>query len=79
MLTNLIHEVKESERFTYIFDGNSQLLDHMLVSPALLEQVKHVRIPRFNASYPEVLSMDSTVANRSSDHDPIVATFTFKD
>ncbi|KPJ93749.1 MAG: hypothetical protein AMJ55_07500 [Gammaproteobacteria bacterium SG8_15] len=78
-LTNLIREVKESERFTYIYDGNSQALDHMLVSPSLLEQVKTVRIPRFNANYPEILGADPTSANRSSDHDPIVATFKLKD
>ena len=77
-LFDLIHEVKASERFTYIFDGNSQALDHMLVSPSLLEQMKDVRILHFNASYPEVLSADATTANRSSDHDPIAATFILK-
>jgi predicted extracellular nuclease len=77
-LFNLIREVKESERFSFIFDGNSQALDHMLVSSSLLEQMKHVRIRHFNASYPEVVSVDATTANRSSDHDPIVATFTLK-
>jgi hypothetical protein len=75
VLTDLIHKVKQSERFTYIFDGNSQVLDHMLVSPSLLARVKQVRIRHFNASCPEVLSADATTAHRSSDHDPIVVSF----
>jgi len=76
-LSNLILEVKKPSRFTFIFDGNSQVLDHMLISPALLQAYKKVKILHFNASYPHHLSHDVSTANRSSDHDPVLASFKF--
>ena len=36
-LRNLIYAETPQERFTYLYDGNSQVLDHMLVSPGLLD------------------------------------------
>ena len=36
MLTTLIETLPPSERYTYVFEGNSQALDHMLVSDELL-------------------------------------------
>ena len=76
-LTNLVNQVPEGQRFTYIYEGNAQVLDHLLVSPALLEHVAGVDILHFNASFPESLSANSTTPIRSSDHDPVVATFDF--
>ena len=77
-LYNLINNVKKAQRYTYIFDGNSQVLDHMLVSPALNTNSTQVRILHFNASVPDAVGEDATTANRSSDHDPILATFKIK-
>ena len=36
-LTNLIDTVPEDERYSFIFQGNSQQLDHILVSDSLIE------------------------------------------
>ena len=55
-LTNLIELEKDAERFTFVFDGNSQVLDHTLVSPALLERFVAVDVLHFNASFPDALA-----------------------
>ena len=76
-LINLVNLEKEPERFTYAYDGNSQVLDHMLVSPALLDLFVGVDVLHFNASYPASLGADATTPISSSDHDPLEGRFVF--
>jgi len=75
-LTNLIMVEKDAERYTYVYDGNSQVLDHMLVSPALYDLLAATDILHFDASYPEVLVRDPTTPLGVSDHDPVEGRFT---
>ena len=77
-LTNLIEQEKAAERFTYLYDGNSQVLDHLLVSPALLEKLVGTDILHFNAAYPAELEYMGNTPIRSSDHDPVEARFKVK-
>ena len=35
-LVDLWHFVPQDERYSYVFQGNGQILDHILVSPTLL-------------------------------------------
>jgi hypothetical protein len=74
-LTNLLNLEKEAETFTFVFDGNSQVLDHTLVSPALLEHFVAVDILHFNAGFPSDLGEDPTTTLRASDHDPLESRF----
>jgi predicted extracellular nuclease len=74
-LTNLVELEKEAERFTFVRDGNGQVLDHMLVSPALLDLVVGQDILHFNAGYPDVLRSDPSTPLRASDHDPVEGRF----
>jgi hypothetical protein len=55
------------ERYTYLFDGNLQAIDHMLVSGGL-RSAASFDVVHINAEQP-------TGASRASDHDPIVARF----
>ncbi|MGQ3480877.1 S-layer homology domain-containing protein [Paenibacillus sp. TY11] len=64
-LTNLIDQLDEKERYSYIYEGNSQTLDHMLVSPSLSE-TSVLDIVHMNANF-------SAADGRVSDHDPLVA------
>ena len=68
-LTNLTNTLPEDERYSYSFQGNSQSLDHILISGALQEgadfDVVHV-----NSEFAET-------ASRASDHDPLVVGLTF--
>jgi len=76
-LTNIALKVEQDNRYSYIYEGNSQLLDHKLLSPALLNYLVDVEIIHINARYPHVLSTDKTTLIRNSDHDPIKAVFDF--
>ena len=64
-LTNLSNTLPENERYTYIFDGNSQSLDHILVTNNLNSSTQ-VDIVHINSEF-----VDN--AQRASDHDPILA------
>lgn len=63
-----------AERYSFIHDGNSQLLDYVLVSPALQPLVSAVHIAHVNAAYPARFAHDPATPHRSSDHDPLTAT-----
>jgi hypothetical protein len=77
-LVNLVNLEKDDERFTYVYDGNSQVLDHMLVSPALWDLFVGVDALHFNAGYPDGLGADPSTTLRASDHDALEGRFTFK-
>jgi 5'-nucleotidase len=74
-LENLIYQEHEAERFTYVFDGNSQVLDHLLVSPAFHHFFKALDILHFNASYPPSLGSNAATSLRVSDHDSVEGRF----
>ena len=77
-LTNLLNLEKDDERYTYAYDGNSQVLDHMLVSPALYDLFVAVDVLHFNASYPDDLGGDASTPLRASDHDALEGRFNFR-
>jgi len=69
VLLNLAEELlPESEIYSYIYEGNSQVLDHILVSRSLFERSEPT--VQFVHRYSEYLYED-----RHSDHDPILARF----
>ncbi len=67
ILNNLIETLPVEERYTYVYDGNSQALDQMLVSDGLFEQLSAYEILHVNAEF--------HYENRFSDHDILLATF----
>ena len=68
-LTNLINDIDADERYSFIFQGNSQQLDHILVSDNLRGDAG-IDIVHTNSEFAET-------AQRASDHDPVVAAFNF--
>lgn len=66
---------KDAEAFTFVFDGNSQILDHMLVSPALFEMAVAADVLHFNAGFPNALDGDASTPLRASDHDALEGRF----
>ncbi|WP_080843959.1 5'-nucleotidase C-terminal domain-containing protein [Cytobacillus gottheilii] len=65
VLTNLVETLPQEERYTYSYQGNAQVLDHILVSNHLAEKAK-TDIVNFNSAYMEE-------HGRASDHDAVVA------
>ena len=69
-LINLIESLPADQRYSYVFDGTAQTLDHTLVSPSLLPAVTGFAYVRGNADSPEVWRSDARRPERISDHDP---------
>ncbi|MGW2819837.1 endonuclease/exonuclease/phosphatase family protein [Streptomyces sp. NPDC001443] len=60
VLTDLINTLPADQRYSYVYDGNSQTLDHILTSPS----VTHYDY--------DVVHINSEFADQASDHDPQV-------
>ncbi len=73
-LDNLFDTVAAGERYSFVFDGVAQSLDHAVVNAAVLSATTAPRIEhaRLNAGFPEVDRNDPLSARRLSDHDPLV-------
>jgi len=69
-LVNLLGLRPADQRYSYLFDGSAQTLDHMLVSENLLTQVAAFMHVRGNADSPEIWRSDGARPERISDHDP---------
>jgi predicted extracellular nuclease len=65
ILSNLINKLDDDNVYTFIFDGNSQVLDHAFVTKNLLPGAE-IDIVHVNVDFPRV---DDTVG---SDHEPLV-------
>ncbi len=65
------------ETYSYVFDGNAQTLDHILLSPEAVASLTAFDHARINADFPEVYRGDPTRIERTSDHDPAIAYFAF--
>lgn len=64
-LTSLVETLPANERYSYNFEGNAQVLDHLMVSLALLGTGTGFDVVHINAEF----------ADQLSDHDPSVARF----
>ena len=67
VLETLMETLPQRERYSYVFEGNSQVLDQILVSRRLLHSVKSYDSVHVNAEF----------ADQDSDHDPQVALLRF--
>ena len=70
VLTNMVDKAPEQDRFTYFFQGNNQVLDHILVSNNLAD-VTDIDLIHINANFTEA-------QGRASDHDPVLVQIDLK-
>lgn len=68
-LEDLVKRLPIEDRYTYVYLGNSQVLDHVLVSWSLAG-VAEVETVHVNAEFP--------ASDHASDHDPVIARFSFE-
>ncbi len=66
---NLVLDLPEEERYSYVYEGDAASLDHALASSALRAWVSDVVYARGNADASEFYFEDSGTALRVSDHD----------
>ena len=64
VFTNLSTLIEQDERYSYYYEGNSQQIDHILVTGGLLENAQYDAV-HINAEFDNI--------DRPTDHDPQVA------
>ncbi len=78
-LIDLVDVIAAPQRYSYVYDGNAQVLDHIIISETLRKHTNGFGFARINADFPEVYRNDPTRFERFSDHDPAIAFFTMDD
>jgi uncharacterized repeat protein (TIGR01451 family) len=63
--------------YTYVFQGATQSLDHILVSEGLFANLILVDALHIDADYP-IMNLEDSSARHVSDHDPLVVIFSFE-
>jgi endonuclease/exonuclease/phosphatase family metal-dependent hydrolase len=63
-MANLMERLPAAERSTYVYRGNSQTLDHIIVSAPLADEAE-IEVVHVNSDVP--------ASERASDHDPVIA------
>jgi hypothetical protein len=74
-LINLMEFLPADSRYSYVFDGNAQVLDHIVINSNALAIYNRLEVARVNADFPEAFRNDANRPERLSDHDIPVAYF----
>jgi hypothetical protein len=65
VLTTLMDILEPAERYSYVFEGNSQVLDQILVSDSILKRAPEYDVVHVNSEFAD--------SRQASDHEPQVA------
>ncbi len=68
-LVDRVNDLPAAERYSFIFGGSAQVLDHMVTTANLDPYVRGLAFARGNADAPDSALADPTTALRLSDHD----------
>jgi predicted extracellular nuclease len=76
---NLTWTLPADQRYSFVFEGTPQALDHVVVNTVAADLVRRYAVARNNADFPESpeFTGDATRPERASDHDMPVAYFAF--
>jgi uncharacterized protein len=69
--------IAPDQRYSYVFNGNAQALDHVIVDSEMLARTTRYVHVRANADFPTAYRNDPSRVEGSSDHDMPVAFFCF--
>ena len=73
-LTNQVLSIPSFDRYSYVYEGNAQCLDHLLTSENLASSISDIAFTRGNADAPAAYKSIRSTPARCSDHDGIVLT-----
>jgi hypothetical protein len=74
-LLDLTTQIDKPERYSFIHHGVSQVLDYILYIPSLAYGPISVRLIHSNTDFPSVFADVPDTYYRSSDHEPLIASF----
>ncbi|PKO23184.1 MAG: hypothetical protein CVU38_05355 [Chloroflexi bacterium HGW-Chloroflexi-1] len=69
--------IPPADRYSYIYNGRSEALDHFVMTPGLDRYFKAGGPVHIDADFPDRRPLDAT-SHRSSDHDPVFVRFSFQ-
>lgn len=73
-LWDTVRALPDEDRYTYVYRGQKNLLDHLMVTPDLRDAVEAVRILHVNSGAEDAKKrFNSRTTHGTSDHDPILA------
>lgn len=72
---DLVDQLPTVERYSYVNNGDAQVLDHVIVNQAAFGRFNRFAYARNDADFPETFRNDATRPERISDHDMPVAYF----
>jgi uncharacterized repeat protein (TIGR01451 family) len=73
--TDLVNTLPGDQRYSYSFDGNAQVLDHVIVNPNAMSILSRFTYAREDADQPVSDYADGNIPDRISDHDQPIAYF----
>ena len=73
-LVHSFDRIPPEERYTYVYEGVSQTIDNILVTPELDALISEVVVLHFNSDYP-IPTPDDVTSMHKSDHDPVLVVF----
>jgi uncharacterized protein len=73
--TDLIDTLPADQRYSYTFDGNAQVLDHVIVNPNAMAILNRFAYAREDADQPVSDYADGNIPDRISDHDQPIGYF----
>ncbi|HCA59354.1 MAG TPA: nuclease, partial [Blastocatellia bacterium] len=74
-LINLVDLIQISQRYSYVFDGSAQSLDHIIINEPMRKHLNGFGYLRVNADFPKAFRADGERIEGFSDHDVAVAYF----
>ena len=75
-LRNTMWTVSKKNRYTYIYRGVSEVLDHILISRSMIGKWRCTHVLHFNTDWPyRTYRYDTASAHWSTDHDIVVGAF----
>jgi hypothetical protein len=87
--TDLLYQFQGEDAYSYVFDGQTGYLDYALANFGFAKYIDDVEVWHINADEPDLIDYDTSYkkdaqdaiyeanAYRSSDHDPVIVSFTF--
>ncbi len=75
-LINLTKQDDQNNRYSFVYNGDAQALDHMVVSSGFMNYIRYFKFVHANSDYPEAFATDDSTPIATSDHDGAVLRFT---
>ncbi len=72
--TDMVTLLPQNQRWSYVEDGNAQVLDHMVLTSDLVGST-NIAYAHIDADFPLTAYNDNTTPARTSDHDPVIGYF----